>query len=297
MKRCWNLDITGIPTGTIIEVDVRNYTNPIEIIITDTSTCCSDTILLRKCGLEQPCVEDIIVESQFNQVITCGEKADICIAVPYNSINNYEVIANDIPFTGNITPCDFDSMFAYTYFTLPNQGAVGPYRINLWMIDGQMHSGMFNDIVGLVQLMNQIDPEGDWKLDESTVTIQGGNSNIDYGAMIIEQTNTGSSATLEINSNHIPMGTQLAFTEGNYEVLLVSNASGCRDRFLVNIACQPADSTDIPVDTTDVPVDTTDMPVDTTDVPIDTTDVPVDTTDVPVDTTEVPTDYDGGYLY
>jgi len=239
-------DVTGIATSSIIEVEVNTMIRPIEVIITDTATCCSDTILLKRCGEEQPCVEDIIAQNQFDESIDCGETATICLDIPFTAINNYELVANNSPFTGAILPCNFDSMFAYTYFTLPGQGAAGPYKITNWIIDGQMNSGMFNDLEEFVQLMNQIDPTGNWQLDQATLTIQGGNAMTDYGAINVEQTTTGSIATLEINSNLIPMGTELTFASGNFEVLINNINSGCRDRFLVNVMC---DNIEPPTDT------------------------------------------------
>jgi len=287
-------DVTGVATSTVLEIDVTGLTNPREIIITNELTCCSDTIVMRRCGEEQPCVEEIIAQNQFEESILCGETASICLDIPFNSINNYDVVANDNPFAGEIKPCNFDSMFAYTYFTLPGRGADGPYRINSWMIDGQMNSGMFNNLNEFVALMNQMDPTGNWTLDETTLTLQGGKATTDYGEMKIEQINTGSIATLVINSNLIPMGTELTFTNGNYEVLFVSKNTGCQDRILVNISCDetetPIDTTMNPVDTMVTPIDTTMNPVDTMVTPIDTTTNPVDTIVTPVDTTMNPVD-------
>ncbi len=259
---------TGIATSTILEVDVTTLVRPMEIIITDTATCCSDTILLRRCGEEQPCVEEIIAQNTFSETVTCGETATLCLEIPFNRINNFDLEANGSPFNGDIIPCDYDSMLAYTYFTLPNQGAVGPYRINSWIVDGQMHSGMFDNVGELVSIMNQIDPTGNWLLDPTTLTLQGGNNATNYGEMIVEQTNTGALATLDINTNLIPMGTQVSLESGSYEFLIISKNSGCQDRIVVNIACE--DDTTPPVDTTVTPVDTTVTPVDTTITPVDT---------------------------
>ncbi len=275
---------TGIATSTVVEVDVSTLVRPMEIIIIDTTTCCSDTILLRRCGEEQPCAVDIVPQNTFSESVVCGATANLCLDIPFNTINNFDFEANGNPYTGDIIPCNYDSMLAYTYFTLPNQGAVGPYRINSWIVDGQMHSGMFDNVAELIGIMNQIDPTGNWIQDPTTLTLQGGNNGTNYGGMFIEQTNTGAIATLDINTNLIPMGTQVALGSGNYEFLVISKNSGCQDRIVVNIACEE-DTTTTPIDTTITPVDTTTSPVDTTITPIDTTTTPVDTTTTPIDTT------------
>ncbi len=280
-------DVTGIATSSIIEVDVSNMPRPMEVIITNSATCCSDTIVLTRCGEEQPCVEEIITQNQFEEMIDCGETATICLDIPFSTLNNYDLEVTNGAFEGIPLPCNYDSMFAYTYFTLPGQGAAGPYKVTNWIVDGQMYTGMFNTLPEFAQLMNQIDPTGNWKLDVSTLTIQGGNPTTNYGAINIEQTTTGSIATLEINSNLIPMGTQLTFVSGNYEVLINNKNSGCRDRFLVNVSC---DNVTPPTDTMVTPVDTmVTPPTDTMVTPVDTmVTPPTDTVVTPVDTMVTP---------
>ena len=280
-------DVTGIATSSIIEVDVSTMVRPMEIIITNTATCCSDTIVLTRCGEEQPCIEQIISQNQFDEMVDCGETATICLDIPFSTLDNYDLAVTNGAFEGIPLPCNYDSMFAYTYFTLPGQGAAGPYKVTNWIVDGQMYSGMFNTLSELAQLINQIDPTGDWKLDVATLTIQGGSPMTDYGAINIEQTSTGSIATLEINSNLIPMGTELTFASGNYEVLINNKSSGCRDRFLVNVSC---DNVSPPTDTMITPVDTmVTPPTDTMITPVDTmVTPPTDTMITPVDTMVTP---------
>ncbi|MEM1118813.1 MAG: gliding motility-associated C-terminal domain-containing protein [Bacteroidota bacterium] len=288
-------DVTGVATSTVLEIDVASISLPIDIVITNESTCCTDTITLRRCGAQQPCMEEIIAQDQFDETVACGELASICLAIPFSNIGDYDITNDGNEYLGPVSACDFDSMFAYTYFTLPNRGAAGPYRINSWMVDEQVHMGTFNNLAELVAWMNQVDPTGNWKLDETTFTLQGGQSTTNYGAMQVEQTETGAVANLDINSNVVPMGTELAFGKGNYEVVLVNKNTGCQDRILVNIGCgddpvTPIDTTMTPVDTTVTPIDTTMTPVDTTVTPIDTTMTPVDTTVTPIDTTMTPVD-------
>jgi len=280
---------TGIATNTVLEIDVTALVRPMEIIITDTISCCSDTMLLKRCGEEQPCVEAIISQNTFSETVVCGETANLCLDLPFNTINNFDFEANGNPYNGDLVPCDYDSMFAYTYFTLPNQGALGPYRINSWMVNDQMHSGMFNNVGELVNLMNQIDPTGDWKQDPTTLTLQGGNNGTNYGGMVIEQTLTGALATLDINTNLIPMGTQVALESGSYEFLIISKNSGCQDRLVVNIGCEE-DTTITPIDTMVTPVDTMITPIDTMVTPVDTMVTPVDTMVTPMDTMVTPMD-------
>ncbi|MEM6318518.1 MAG: gliding motility-associated C-terminal domain-containing protein [Bacteroidota bacterium] len=289
-------DVTGVATATVIEVDLTTTNRPVQVIITDTTTCCSDTLLLRNCNDPQICTQEIVPQTQFTETVNCGENTPVCLPIPFGQISNYAVTDNGQLYTNGFQPCDFDSMFAYTYFTLPQQGAGGPYKMNLWVVNGQSNSGMFNTLEELEMLMNQIDSTGNWKLDRGSFTLTGGNSATVYSVMNIEQVNTGAIATLEINSNFIPMGTQLSFENGAHDVIIREISSGCQDQFAVTVSCStidnpPTDTTSTPpVDTTGTPIDTmTTPPVDTTGTPVDTmTTPPVDTTGMPVDTMATP---------
>jgi gliding motility-associated-like protein len=269
-------NIRAVAVTSLVEIHRDNGVQEHEIIVIDRMTCCADTLLLKDC-LDAPCEEEIITAKVFTEEVSCGEQAEICINLPFDLIANYELEANGQAFTGKMAACEFDSMYAYSYFTLANHGNAGPYRINSWLINGQVNAGMFNTLEELVALMNQIDVNGAWKLDAKTLTIQGGNPAMVYGQMQILQINTGAIANLDINANFIPKGTLLAFDNGNHDVIITNKTTGCKDRFLVNISCA-RDTTTNPVDTTTNPIDTTTNPIDTTTNPVDTTTNPIDTT-------------------
>ena len=85
--------------------------------------------------------------------------------------------------------------------------------------------------------MNSWDPSGNWHQDPSTLTLQGGVPGKSYGAMDIEQLNTGAFALLELNSNLLPLGTILTFNTGVNNVTVTNNFTLCQDQFTATVIC------------------------------------------------------------
>ena len=236
-----NTNITGLAQGTLVEVPMGNAES-VTVTIKEKASCCQDMVLLQRCGTTpQVCTEEIIAEQSLETNISdCSATGSICIKIPLQEILNYSFTTNGSEYAGGFRGCNFDTMFAYTYFTMPDMGTQGPYMLRSWKVGNQTYSGQFNTIADLVALMNSWDPTGNWKQEVTTVTIQGGNSSTNYGAMDVEQINTGAFAILELNTNLLPMGTELALAVGTHEVVITNNATGCQDRFTAIVNCVPS---------------------------------------------------------
>lgn len=176
----------------------------------------------------------------------CSSNGNICLPIPLANIFDYTILDNGQLYSGGVMGCDFDTMFAYTYYTIPNQGSRGPYQLVSWMLNGASYTGTFNSLEELVAMMNQWDENGNWKLNASTLTIQGGVSASLYSRMSIEQINTNAAATLELNTNLVPMGTQLSFEKGMHEIVLTNKNSSCSDKLMLNISCESTSKLDCP---------------------------------------------------
>ena len=141
-----------------------------------------------------------------------------------------------IPITGGLQGCDFDSMFAYTYFSIPGQGQSGPYSLDEWYFNGGIYSTVFANIQTLVNYMNAVDPDGNWFIDAMTFTIRGGHPANTYGMMLISQQGTNNSAELEANINLLPNGTLISLEPGDHD-LVFEDEYGCLDSFLIHVSC------------------------------------------------------------
>ena len=236
-----NPNTTGVATGTEVDVPIGNAESML-VTIRDIRTCCEETVLMRRCDAPVGrCTEEIVSSNQETVTITdCNTTGDVCVDIPLQNILNYDITVNGTVYTGGFRGCDFDTLYAYTYFTMPDQGNNGPYRLRSWTVDGLTFSGDFNNLTELVAMMNAWDVGGDWIQDASTLTLQGGIAARKYGTMDIEQVNTGAFAILELNSNLLPMGTKLAFAQGTHNVVFTNKTTDCEDDLSVSVICNEA---------------------------------------------------------
>jgi len=64
-------------------------------------------------------------------VTDCEEMGSICIPVHLGNILDYDVLVNGSPYSAGLQGCYATTTFTYTYFSIPDQGAKGPYQVKL----------------------------------------------------------------------------------------------------------------------------------------------------------------------
>ena len=171
----------------------------------------------------------------------CGDLGCFCLAdsVDINDLrNNYTISDNNIAYSSGYTGCNFDTIYSYTYFTVPDMGSRGPYRLDYWQINGIDRSiASFNTIEQLVDSMNVWDPLGNWKIDSVVFAISGGSTRNTYGQMKITRLSNRAFGFLELNVGIISNGIQMCATTGPHTIIFLNNASGCSDTIKVQVAC------------------------------------------------------------
>lgn len=180
---------------------------------------------------------DTLGQNILMDTISCFAQGDICLPIPLDSMINYTLFLDGDSYMDRIIGCRFDTFYAYTYFTLPGRGDLGPYVLDEWTVNDQLFSGGFPDIAALVDSMNTWDPVGNWTLDTEIVIIQGGLPANQYGEMTIRTPRTTSTTTLDLNTNLTPTGTLVSFPSGNHELILVENSSNCSDTLTISQPC------------------------------------------------------------
>jgi len=218
-------------------VDMTGKTSEI-LTIVDLATGCSDEVLIKKCTTPR-CPQNLAEEMYTVAVQDCSEKEAICIPVKLENILEYDVTIDGAPYAGSLQGCYASSSFAYTYFTIPEQGQSGPYQISSWTVNGTVFNGNFSELAELINWMNVKNPAGNWILDETTLSIRGGAKGSNYGTLSIVQINTRSKATLDVNTNLTPDGTELQFAVGTHQVQSFNTTTGCTKQFTVVVACLP----------------------------------------------------------
>ena len=171
----------------------------------------------------------------------CAGLAELCVDIPLDQILDYTITDNGVDYANTFAGCDFDTSLAYTYFTLPGQGASGPYTVDAWSVNGTVFSGEFMTINDLIDSMNVWDATGTWTVDPVGLIISGGNSATTYGNISITQNTTNAFALLELNVNLLPNGTIFFVSEGVHEIIVTDTTTSCMDTIQVMVMCVPGD--------------------------------------------------------
>ncbi len=261
LQLCTNLDNLGgqfsssfsclIPqNGSLtVENDTCFYYHPVPGFEGDDFTCivvCDDAnvcdtfnfeIFVESCTQQLPCV-DIPYGLITIPVDDCGDVAKVCNPFPLGEALLYDYKINGTPYSGNLGICLFDTLYSYSYGSIPEGGLAGPYELEMWVVDNDTYGGTFNEVHELVDLMNMFDPNGNWQLDTTNFSIFTFNTASDYGQMTIKQTSTDDQVTLSKNSTTAPIGSSVYLPTGEFEVTLQHQVNAfCVDTFTAVVYC------------------------------------------------------------
>ncbi|MDZ7876054.1 MAG: Ig-like domain-containing protein [Saprospiraceae bacterium] len=172
---------------------------------------------------------------------TCGEDACYCIVGTtdiQNLSTNYTITDNGQLYNGGLSGCQFDTIFSYNYFTIPDMGATGTYRLDYWNANGETKQiASFTTIQQLTDSMNIWDPIGNWRIDDTRFLIYGGDMRSQYGQMKITALSNAAFGVLDLNTGLISNGVKLCFTRGLHTVIFQNNTTGCADTLRANVFC------------------------------------------------------------
>ncbi len=177
----------------------------------------------------------------YTQVQDCDDQALVCIEIGIEDIlsGSLDFLINDVPFNDPYLGCEFDSTIVYGYQSLLGEGELGPYHLDSWYINGALHSGEFQTIGDLVNMMNTWDPTGQWTYDDVTKQIRGGDLSQIYSDLLIEQLQLpGTHATLGLNYGLTALSTYVNFPVGQHSVE-ITNGTDCNELMDVYVACTP----------------------------------------------------------
>ncbi|MEO1258225.1 MAG: gliding motility-associated C-terminal domain-containing protein [Bacteroidota bacterium] len=220
---CVNIDLedtfVGVTTACVVHCTA------------DIPPICDTTYLVIEFDGVFPC-DDFFNPDQVNVVLE-NDTGEVCLPVSVIDINDYTIFLDGDVYNGQLTGCDVDSVYTYFYSQVFGQGNAGPYDIE-WTLNGIVQTANVTDMVALVNLMNGLDPAGNWVLDQSLLTISSTNDSGDYGLLQISHP-SGSVAGLTANFNGMPNGTLVIFAgAGPHEVVLVDNFTNCDDTLFIN---------------------------------------------------------------
>jgi len=179
------------------------------------------------------CVENIVTPENIQLATTnCDIASAVCFDIPYATLVNYALSDNGGTYNNGSSPCDLDTVIAYTVSQIPLNG---PYQLTGWLINGNNQTGVFGSVVELVALMNQLDPNPGWTLKDNFY-ILGGDVASTYSPISITNL-LGNSGTLLPGIQFVPSGSELRFLPGDHTLVLRNVLSGCPDSVQVKVIC------------------------------------------------------------
>lgn len=185
----------------------------------------------------------IDLDTSFIHVDDCSAGATLCLSgFPLATALNHTYTVDGNDYNGLLEGCDFDTISAFTYSTLFGQGNLGPYQLENWSVNGEIFTGIFQNIPDLVDSMNLWDPLGAWQLDESSLLITGGFPGNAYTDMDVTVISIQSPSFIGYNFGLDAQGTLFSFDAGFHEVIAADNISGETDTFYVSISCTSPDT-------------------------------------------------------
>ncbi|MEL6637434.1 MAG: gliding motility-associated C-terminal domain-containing protein [Bacteroidota bacterium] len=203
------------------------------LIFRERATGCPDTVLVDlDNGLD-------LYTGETDFEVACDSILRFCLDIPFAEAADYQITANGmaLPTDG----CGLDSFYVYDYSQIPDQGAIGPYLLQSWTVNGSVFIGNFNNIPELVDSMNVWDPAGNWSDDPAGLRIVGGSFFNVYGNTMEVRKVTGGSGSLVLGIDYRPSNIAIELDAGEHEVILTYLPTNCFDRvnFTINCSTDP----------------------------------------------------------
>jgi gliding motility-associated-like protein len=196
------------------------------VAIDHNNPCCRDTLCIE---VEDLCPDIFDTDSLF----TNFDSTIVCLPFDSVDLNNHSVTLNGIQYFGPFEGCDFDSTLIYCYAPIPAQGTEGPYEITQWATPSGVKTFSVQTMDELVTKMNQFDPNGNWVIDRTILSIVGGSLNTNaYGPMRIMQKSTWINATINPTLRLEANGIGIKVKAGT--LLVIENkTTNCKDSLLI----------------------------------------------------------------
>jgi gliding motility-associated-like protein len=181
------------------------------------------------------CQADFIQPGSFNLVTAqCDVPASVCIpGFPFDDLPKYAVLDGNSVYNGGYFPCDEHPVTTYQATQMPL--GPGPYELIGWVVNGQFFDGNFPSLSALVNLMNQLDPQGNWSITNNYI-LSGGNAANNYGPMEVKNA-AGVSGTLLPQVATVADGVELRLLPGFHQLVFTQSANGCSDTLDVQVIC------------------------------------------------------------
>ncbi len=245
-------DWADLPDGEDTEDRMNLTIGDYSLTVVDTNNCTivEDLVNIPSCPSDD-CDYFNGHDSLYLQAMDCLSFAELCVDIPLQDVNGYEVYDNGVLYT-DYGECNFDTLFAYAYSELFGKGTLGPYEVTSWTINDSLYTGEFETIPDLVDSMNVWDPMGNWTISDVGLFIVGGNASNSYSELVINALNFGTTSVIAFNLRLTPLGFSIQLDLGAHEVIVRDTLTGCTDTLIANVVCTTTDTITTTINVTQV---------------------------------------------
>ena len=193
-------------------------------------TTCVIISITTDCGIS---ASDTLVLPAFD----CETGADFCLPIGILEIDNYEVTDNGMFYNGNFVGCQSDTSLVYRFDNFLIDFPLGPYELSGWPVNGgNITVDTFNTIAELFTRLSDLDPAGNWELENNNIVTQ--NINGTYGAMALRSYASSDQRLIQGEINIDNDGTQISLDTGFHQIITFNLEEGCVDTFNLLIDCR-----------------------------------------------------------
>ncbi|MFK7809213.1 MAG: gliding motility-associated C-terminal domain-containing protein [Saprospiraceae bacterium] len=176
-------------------------------------------------------------------VSDCDSNASLCIDLPAADIPSYQITTNGTLYDQGFLACDIDTIFQYYHNAL----VAGPFNLISWSINNAnvATNNSFTNPADLVDVLNSINPAGNWSYDAAISEISGGEPGTTYSDLVVFQVGIGDNQVIDVSQTFVANSTTLNFPVGPTEVIITEPGSGLTDTFDVNVVCIESDTVNL----------------------------------------------------
>lgn len=168
----------------------------------------------------------------------------LCVPLSNTELDVYDVIINSAPYAFPVESCEEDTLVFYSYAFTQGAGSAGPYEIVSWSVNGNIYSGVVQDMDALAMQMNTWNPGATWINNDGSLSVSTEVMGDNYGNLILKRVATGVQTVMLPNFTQVAQGSELQLGEpGTYDVNLANTETGCEDNVIVIVIDVSPDTT------------------------------------------------------
>lgn len=204
-------------------------------------------------GCTNPCEDIFLVDTFLVELV--GDQNKICLPTEYADLNIFNLSLNNEEYIQELGACTEFTNF-YGYGLLLTLGAP-PYNLVEWTYrDIKAPEFAFETMEELVGYLNLLDTYGNWGLNMSSSSINGGEPTSEYGSLVISHIASGTTLTLQVNTVSVDRPS-ITVDDSPFHTFIATDPtnSDCADTLYINLSAQAPDTiyVEVPVGDTEFP--------------------------------------------